>query len=321
MVYIARRFENTGINIEDLISIGTIGLINLQLGDGGGKELPVYVILDGPHDGIGIGAQHVAEKELVAVPVGVEGFVQADLSPLGGVFPEIHEDLVLNAPGGVGGQLDVLVRPVGIGRPGPWGPSPWPSRPLPSPMAAATPPSGAETQERGRRAMPRKALALLRRLLESLGLLRPGKIQYIGGSDTLPPPLSREEEAEVPALQFRPVRLEAEEEPAADPHRAVGQETEAAPQTFQTAGGALPLFYLLSCSLAGALVAGARLLRERGAALAGLDWRIFFLAGGGCFLLLSVRGVQGRGVGRAVEQEDRIKINHHGRNPLWTGTV
>jgi RNA polymerase sporulation-specific sigma factor len=26
-VYIARRFENTGINIEDLISIGTIGLI------------------------------------------------------------------------------------------------------------------------------------------------------------------------------------------------------------------------------------------------------------------------------------------------------
>ena len=45
--------------------------------------------------------------------------------------------------------------------------------------------------------MPRKALALLRRLLESLGLLRPGKIQYIGGSDTLPPPLSREEEAQV----------------------------------------------------------------------------------------------------------------------------
>ena len=28
VVYIARRFENTGINIEDLISIGTIGLIN-----------------------------------------------------------------------------------------------------------------------------------------------------------------------------------------------------------------------------------------------------------------------------------------------------
>ncbi len=27
VVYIARKFENTGVNIEDLISIGTIGLI------------------------------------------------------------------------------------------------------------------------------------------------------------------------------------------------------------------------------------------------------------------------------------------------------
>ena len=31
VVYIARRFENTGINIEDLISIGTIGLIKACL--------------------------------------------------------------------------------------------------------------------------------------------------------------------------------------------------------------------------------------------------------------------------------------------------
>ena len=30
VVYIARRFENTGINIEDLISIGTIGLIKAE---------------------------------------------------------------------------------------------------------------------------------------------------------------------------------------------------------------------------------------------------------------------------------------------------
>ncbi|MBD5161354.1 MAG: RNA polymerase sporulation sigma factor SigE [Oscillibacter sp.] len=54
--------------------------------------------------------------------------------------------------------------------------------------------------------MPRKLLAALRRLLERLGLLRPGKIQYIGGSDALPPPLPREEEAEVLA------RLDAGEE-------------------------------------------------------------------------------------------------------------
>ena len=34
-------------------------------------------------------------------------------------------------------------------------------------------------------------------LLVRLGLVRPGKIMYIGGSDTLPPPLSREEEAQL----------------------------------------------------------------------------------------------------------------------------
>ena len=39
--------------------------------------------------------------------------------------------------------------------------------------------------------------ALLWRLLARLGLCLPGKIMYIGGSDTLPAPLDREEEAEV----------------------------------------------------------------------------------------------------------------------------
>ena len=56
--------------------------------------------------------------------------------------------------------------------------------------------------------MPHKLLAALRGLLIRLGLLRPGKLQYIGGSDTLPPPLTREEEGEVLA------RLDAGEEEA-----------------------------------------------------------------------------------------------------------
>ena len=42
--------------------------------------------------------------------------------------------------------------------------------------------------------MPRSIWAALCRLLVRLGLARPEKILYIGGSDTLPPPLSREEE-------------------------------------------------------------------------------------------------------------------------------
>ena len=37
----------------------------------------------------------------------------------------------------------------------------------------------------------------VQRLLARLGLQLPGKIMYIGGSDTLPPPLSKDEEAEL----------------------------------------------------------------------------------------------------------------------------
>lgn len=52
----------------------------------------------------------------------------------------------------------------------------------------------------------------------------------------------------------------------------------------------LLLFFMLSCAMAGALVAAGRLLDGRGslAALAGLNWRVFFLAGGLCFVILSV---------------------------------
>lgn len=52
----------------------------------------------------------------------------------------------------------------------------------------------------------------------------------------------------------------------------------------------LLLFFALSCALGGAVVAGGRLLEsgEGLAALARLDWRVFFLAGGLCFVILSV---------------------------------
>ena len=48
--------------------------------------------------------------------------------------------------------------------------------------------------------------ARLQRVLARLGLKLPGAIMYIGGSDTLPPPLSRDEEADLIA------RLEEGEE-------------------------------------------------------------------------------------------------------------
>ena len=50
--------------------------------------------------------------------------------------------------------------------------------------------------------------AALCRLLARMGLALPGKVMYIGGSDTLPPPLSREEESALIA------RLDAGEEEA-----------------------------------------------------------------------------------------------------------
>ena len=52
----------------------------------------------------------------------------------------------------------------------------------------------------------------------------------------------------------------------------------------------LLLFFILSCALGGALVAGGRLLESGDglAVLARLDWRVFFLAGGICFIVLSV---------------------------------
>ena len=80
------------------------------------------------------------------------------------------------------------------------------------------------------------------------------------------------------------------------------------------------LFFLLSCSLAGALMAGARLLRERGGALTGLDWRIFLLAGGGCFLLLSVVF---RGGARhcAAGQLRRCRIFRRGREAELTALL
>ena len=50
------------------------------------------------------------------------------------------------------------------------------------------------------------------------------------------------------------------------------------------------LFFMLSCTMGGAIVAFGRLLRsgEGLELLRSLDWRVFLLAGGTCFLLLSV---------------------------------
>ena len=87
-------------------------------------------------------------------------------------------------------------------------------------------------------------------------------------------------------------------------------------------GRRLLLFYLLSCAMAGALVAGGRLLQANGglSALSALNWKVFFLAGGGCFAILSVvfRG----GARHAVSGELRCcTLHRQGRTASVTALL
>lgn len=74
------------------------------------------------------------------------------------------------------------------------------------------------------------------------------------------------------------------------------------------------LFFVLSCALAGALVAGGRLVQAHGglSILTALDWRVFFLAGGTCFVILSLvfRGGARHG---AAGQLSRCTLTRQGR--------
>lgn len=80
------------------------------------------------------------------------------------------------------------------------------------------------------------------------------------------------------------------------------------------------LFFLLSCTMGGVLVAASRLLEETGGGrqmLSELNWPVFFLAGGTCFLVLSVvfRG----GARHAVAgQLCRCEIERRGRRVSLT---
>ena len=87
----------------------------------------------------------------------------------------------------------------------------------------------------------------------------------------------------------------------------------------------LLLFFMLSCAMGGALVAGGRLLGSGRAgdglaALARLNWRVFFLAGGICFLVLSVvfRG----GARHAVSgQLCQCTLTRRGRRAAFTALL
>lgn len=84
----------------------------------------------------------------------------------------------------------------------------------------------------------------------------------------------------------------------------------------------LLLFFMLSCALAGALVAAGRLVQANGGlqALAALDWKVFLLAGGVCFAVLSVvfRGGARHG---ASGQLFRCELTRQGRAAVFTALL
>ena len=69
---------------------------------------PLGVVLERAADLVLVGAEDVRKQQLVAVPVGVERLVDAQLRALRARLAQMHEDLVLDAAAGIGRELDVL---------------------------------------------------------------------------------------------------------------------------------------------------------------------------------------------------------------------
>lgn len=80
------------------------------------------------------------------------------------------------------------------------------------------------------------------------------------------------------------------------------------------------LFLVISCGLAGAVLAGGRALMEHGEILAALDWQVFFAAGGGCFLVLSVV-FRGGARHAAAGQLCRCAVSWRGRRAEFTALL
>lgn len=79
------------------------------------------------------------------------------------------------------------------------------------------------------------------------------------------------------------------------------------------------LFFLLSCTMGGALVAAFRLAEESGM-LGRLDWRVFFLAGGLCFAVLSV-AFRGGARHAVAGQLCQCEIERQGRRSRLTALL
>ena len=61
-------------------------------------------------DHILLRSEDIRQKKLISIPVYIERLIDRDLHPCLVISPQIHQNLVLNAPGRVRGKLDLFFR-------------------------------------------------------------------------------------------------------------------------------------------------------------------------------------------------------------------
>lgn len=77
-----------------------------------GQQRAVHILLNGTHDRVLLCPQHIAEQQLVSVPIGVERLIKGDLPLSVGIFAQMHQDLIFDTAGGIRRQLDILIRAI-----------------------------------------------------------------------------------------------------------------------------------------------------------------------------------------------------------------
>ena len=102
--------------VQSIAELHNPALPWIQPADGVVQQILFNLILNIMVNHILIRSQDIREKQLISIPIHIQRLVNGDLQPCLAVAPQIHEDLILDASGGVGRQLNIFVRLKGIDR-------------------------------------------------------------------------------------------------------------------------------------------------------------------------------------------------------------
>ena len=61
-----------------------------------------------------IRSKNIRQQKFISIPIHIQRFIYGHFQTCLIISSEIHENLILNASGSIGGQLDVLIRLKGI---------------------------------------------------------------------------------------------------------------------------------------------------------------------------------------------------------------